>query len=230
MCGDCPPFVSLLRAVIAYLCKTIPVAKEEARWKETFCETSPISPNTHTKLRSPRPTEWDTYEKIQSAELHGGFLRMNGSHASGRSTDSIKNDEDPTPPAPINLNRLLVKDSLRTPGGVREGQIQTQWKQVKYVRYLTQGKGQREQKVTMAVAATPLALLSEQKNQCIHHIDIKVGLPHTLAKTLQNKIWEIKIMNTKASNMSGYTLLCQNHAARHRLLNVVCLSAFFYIF
>lgn len=29
MCGHCPPLVSLLRAMIANLCKTIPVAKEE---------------------------------------------------------------------------------------------------------------------------------------------------------------------------------------------------------
>lgn len=91
MCGDCPPFVSLLRAVIAYLCKTIPVAKEEARWKETFCETSPISPNTHTHTESCDPLDPpnETHMKIQSAELHGGFLKMNGSHASGRSTDNI---------------------------------------------------------------------------------------------------------------------------------------------
>lgn len=91
MCGDCPPFVSLLRAVIAYLCKTIPVAKEEARWKETFCETSPIFPqHTHTqKAAIPSTPPNETHMKIQSAELHGGFLKMNGSHASGRSTDNI---------------------------------------------------------------------------------------------------------------------------------------------
>ena len=29
MCGDCPPLVTLLRPVIANLCKAIPVAKEE---------------------------------------------------------------------------------------------------------------------------------------------------------------------------------------------------------
>lgn len=78
MCGDCPPFVSLLRAVIAYLCKTIPVAKEEARWKETFCETSPISPNihTHTQTQSSDPLYPPNETRMRKYSLRnstGGF-------------------------------------------------------------------------------------------------------------------------------------------------------------
>lgn len=76
MCGDCPPFVSLLRAVIAYLCKTIPVAKEEARWKETFCETSPISPNTRTHTQSSDPLDPPNETRMRKYSLRnstGGF-------------------------------------------------------------------------------------------------------------------------------------------------------------